>query len=224
MPTAVAYLRRSTSRQALSIKRQRQAIEEWAAREGVHVATWYTEAAMSGSAPIDKRPALCDAMNAVEEHRAAFLVVDERSRLARDVYMAGAIGYELRRMGAEIASADGVGNGDSEASLIQRTLEDLLAMLERHRIQRRTRRAMAVKKRAGLKIGADAPYGWRYEGNRCVEDEREQEIRARILERYESLGSYGAVAAELNAADVPTRGAARWYSNTIRRICSYDPA
>ena len=53
---AVAYLRVSTDEQRLGPDAQRAAIEVWAARAGVRVASWHCDQGVSGGAAIDARP------------------------------------------------------------------------------------------------------------------------------------------------------------------------
>ena len=72
--SAVAYLRVSTDEQHLGPEAQRAAIVAWAAREGVNVVAWHTDAGVSGAAEIAKRPALLAALADLRAHRAGVLV------------------------------------------------------------------------------------------------------------------------------------------------------
>src|SRR5262249_32110085 len=112
---AVAYLRASKHEQRLSPDAQRAAIESWAARERVRVAAWCIDHGMRGIRPLEQRPALCAALNAVRQHKASVIVVAKRDRIARDVVLAASVERAVTLAGAPVVSASGEGNGDSPA-------------------------------------------------------------------------------------------------------------
>lgn len=181
---AVAYLRVSTDteRQALGVEAQRHAIETWAAREGVRIAATYVET-VSGGAPLDKRPVLLEALAAVAAHRAGRLVVHRLDRFSRDPLAAALAEEELRRQGASLACADGVGQGDDPAAELVRAILVAVHRFDKEMIRARIRAALAVKKRRGELTGA-APYGYRRgaDGKTLVEDADEQKTIARLRE------------------------------------------
>ncbi|MBK6464202.1 MAG: recombinase family protein [Myxococcales bacterium] len=80
---AVAYLRVSTSDQALGLDAQKVEIEGWAARAGVVVVSWHVDRGVSGGSTIADRPGMLEAFGALEAHNAGLLVVAKRDRLAR---------------------------------------------------------------------------------------------------------------------------------------------
>ena len=53
---AVSYLRSSTNCHELSPDSQRAAIDAWAKREGVEIVDTHEDLAVSGDAPLEKRP------------------------------------------------------------------------------------------------------------------------------------------------------------------------
>src|SRR5678816_2395195 len=85
---AVAYLRVSTEDQNLGPAAQRATITAWAARQGVQVAAWFTDQGVSGGKPVEDRPALLAALEALRVHGAGLLVAGKRDRIARDVVVA----------------------------------------------------------------------------------------------------------------------------------------
>lgn len=171
--TAVAYLRCSTTkeRQALGVEAQRHAIETWAARESITIAEWHIEE-VSGGAPLDKRPVLLEALASVAAHRASRLVVHRLDRFSRDPLTAALAEEELRRHGAALACADGVGHGNEPASELVRAILVAVHRFDRAMIGARIKAALAVKQRRGELVGA-APYGMRAEAGLLVRDERE---------------------------------------------------
>jgi site-specific DNA recombinase len=159
--TAVALLRvsKDEATQALGVAAQRAAVAAWAATEGVDVVAWHLEE-VSGGAPLERRPVLAAAVADVAARGAAYLVALKVDRFSRDRIETGAVELQLRRMGAELVFADGVGNGRGAADEFMRTIQLGAAQMERATIRKRITDALAVKQSRGEMTGA-APYGMR---------------------------------------------------------------
>jgi site-specific DNA recombinase len=138
-------MRASTDEQHLSVPAQRACIRAWAASEHVVVVGWYADRGVCSVAPIEERPALRAALDALGAQGAGALVVARRDRIARDVVLAGEIEREVARAGARLVSATGEGNGDSPADAFLRTVIDGAAQYERGMIRARTRAALGRK-------------------------------------------------------------------------------
>ena len=204
--TSVAYLRVSTDEQHLSADAQRSAIEAWAAREGVSVVAWHSDAGVSGAAEIARRPGLVAAIAALREHGAGVLIVARRDRLARNVMAAAMIERMSADAGARVVSAAGEGTGsDDPASMHTRRMADAFAEYERAAIVARTRAALAVKRSRGEAVGP-APYGFRAVDGVLVADEAEQGVIARVREARSRGLTVRAIADELRAAGIVSRG------------------
>jgi len=156
---AVAYVRCSTEEQHLGPQAQRESIEKWAKANGVEVVSWHEDLGVSGGLPVEKRPGLLSALNAVKECGAGLLIVAKRDRLARDIVAAGMTERLLERLGAKVASVDGVGAGDGPEAFLLKSIVDCFAQYERLLIKCRTRAGMAVKKSRGQRVGS-IPYGF----------------------------------------------------------------
>ncbi len=197
---AVAYLRVSTEEQALGAPAQKEAIRRWAKASGVEVVSWHTDQGVSGAAPLDKRPALLDALESLAQSGAGLLVVAKRDRLARDVMVAGFIELQARRRGARVVSAAGEGTeGDDPTAQLMRTIVDAFAEYERGIIRARTAAALAVKRSRGELTGK-CPFGMRVgkDGKTLEPEPGEQAVIARALRLSKKL-SIRAVAAKLAA-------------------------
>jgi DNA invertase Pin-like site-specific DNA recombinase len=207
----------STERQDISPAVQRASIEAWAAREGVTIAAWHEDLGVSGGVPLEDRPGLMAAVEAVRTHGAGLLVVAKRDRLARDVLTAALVERLCERVGARVQSADGTGNGDTPEAGLLRTLLDAFAAYERALIRGRTKAALAVKKARGERTGG-VPYGWRAVEGRLVADAEEQATltRARVL-RAQGKSLRGVAAGLAAEGRLPRNGKA-WAIQTIRRI------
>lgn len=180
---AVAYLRVSTDadRQELGAEAQRQAIEQWATREGVSVVAWVVEE-VSGSASLDRRPLLLEAVAACGVHGAGVLAVQRLDRFSRDPLTAALAQQELARQGASLGVVEGGGGGDDPTSELVRGILLSVAKFERAMIRARIKAALSVKKRRGERTGS-APFGCRVsaDGKTLEPCEAEAPIVARIV-------------------------------------------
>lgn len=213
---AVAYLRVSTEDQANGPDAQRAAISRWAAAAGVEVVAWHEDRGVSGAAPVDRRPGLLAALDALTSAGAGVLVVARRDRLARDVLVAASVEALLGRQGARVASAAGEGEGSDPAAALMRSLVDAFAAYERALISTRTRAALGVKRARGERTG-ECPLGTRAEAGRLVVDPDEARALALVDELRAGGLSIREIAAELSARGVPARGGGRWHPTTVAR-------
>jgi DNA invertase Pin-like site-specific DNA recombinase len=195
--SVVAYLRVSKDDQALGLDAQRQAVEGWAARQGVQATAWHVDEAISGGNSLADRPALVEAISGLR--RGDVLVVAKRDRLARDTFVAAQVTRMVEQAGAKIVSADGIGNGEGPADQLLRHMLDGMAAFERQLIAARTKAALAVKASRGERIGR-IPYGSQLaaDGLHLEPCLQEQEIIARIG-ALEPMRSCQAIADALTA-------------------------
>jgi DNA invertase Pin-like site-specific DNA recombinase len=95
---------------------------------------------------------------------AGLLVAAKRDRIARDPLVTAAIERAAAAGGTRVASADGLGNGDSPGDRLVRGVVDAVADFELAIIQARTRDALAAKRARGEACGGATPrYGFRFE-------------------------------------------------------------
>jgi DNA invertase Pin-like site-specific DNA recombinase len=176
----------STEEQRIGPKAQREAIEAWAAREGIEVVGWHEDHGVSGKAPPGKRPALTEALAELHERQAGVLVVAKRDRLARDVMIAGYVELKVTQAGARIVSVAGEGTGDdSPTEKLMRNIIDSFAEYERGVIAARTRAALQSKKSRGERVGT-VPFGYSAtDDGKLVRDDYEQQLLERVKELRE---------------------------------------
>ncbi len=194
---AVLYVRVSTDDQALSIDAQISTCRDYAERSGYAVVGECVDHGVSGAASIDNRPALLDALAALEEG-ATVLVVAKRDRLARDTMSAVMLERMAERAGARIECADGAGNGDSPEAVLLRRMIDVFAEYERNIIRARTRVALAQKAARGERLGRP-PFGYRVENGELVEVEEQQTVIRLVVELRGQGLSQNQIVAELEA-------------------------
>lgn len=205
---AIGYLRISLDRSDLGPEAQRASIEAWAAREGVEVVAWHFDQGVSGGAAIDKRPALLDALAALETEEAGVLAIAKRDRLSRDTMNAIAIEGLVAKAGARIVSAAGEGtdaDADDPAAFMLRRMLDVFAEYERLVIKARTRAALRVKRSKGEALG-ETPYGYaRSDRGMLVADAVEQQVIGVIRELHRAGMSLRTIAAELESRGMVSR-------------------
>mgnify|MGYP003373670271 CR=1 FL=1 len=200
---AIAYLRVSTTEQALSglgLDAQRSAIETECARQGWDLVATIADEGVSGSKAPAKRAGLADALDRIGSGEAEILVALRLDRLGRD-----AVDVLNLTKSTEVALVDFPADLTTPAGRMVLTVLAGAAELERGLISERTRAAMAEAKRRGVHCGRA----------RVMPDE----IRARILEAHAAGQSLNGIARDLNDQGVPTaHGGAKWYPGTVRRV------
>ena len=222
LPRVVGYIRVSTEDQNLGAEAQRAAIKRWAQHNGRRVAAWHQDIGVSGATPLDRRPALMQALASLTRKRAIALVVAKRDRLARDVIIAGMVERLVEKAGAEILSVDGAGVGMGPEAQLMRRIVDSFAEYERALIAARTKAALAELRRKGVAAGC-VPFGQRAdERGRLQPNPDEIRARARILELRQERQGYGTITAALEREQFRTRAGKPYRQNQIVRIIRRD--
>jgi DNA invertase Pin-like site-specific DNA recombinase len=191
--TAVGYLRVEADRD-IALEDQRCAIEAWAARSRITVASWKADEGIGGSTPIAERPGLVSALGAVRELGAGVLVAARRDRFACEMFVAGLIEQAALASGARLLTADSsdaeakkpaVSSGEPNggAQSWTRGALDLFVSYQRAINRAKTREALAAKKRRNERTGT-VPYGYRLatDGIHLEPDAAEQAVLARVRE------------------------------------------
>jgi site-specific DNA recombinase len=213
---AIAYLRVSTEDQNLGPEAQRAAVERWAKANGVSVVAVF-EDRLSGATPVEDRPGLVAALEALRVHGAGLFVAAKRDRIARDVVVAATVERLVDAVGARVVTADGVSVENTPEGALMRTLIDAFAAYERALIRSRTKAALAAKRARGERVTRHAPIGYRYEGSQLVEDPAEQQTLRLVLNLRAEGKSVQAIADQLNDTGNLCRGG-RWHVTTLVRV------
>lgn len=207
VPT-LAYLRVSTVEQADSgagLDAQRSAIEAYAARTGLTVEAWHVDAGVSGSVPPADRPALAEALAVLASARSGVLLVAKSDRIARQTLDLLSLCAVAERQGWSVVAADGTVDQTTAHGRFMTTVMAGAAELERDLIRARTRDALAAKRAAGVRLGRPVSLPL--------------EVRERIAAQRAEGQTLVAIAAELNADQVPTaRGGAQWHASTVAGV------
>jgi DNA invertase Pin-like site-specific DNA recombinase len=215
----VGYVRVSTDEQALGPEAQKAAIREWCRANGAVLVAVHEDLGVTGATPVEKRPGLNLALDALAEHGAGVLLLAKRGRLARDVIVGAVAERMAERLGARVFSADGTGNGDGPEHQLIRRLIDCFASYERALIGALTKAALRVDKMRGERVGA-IPLAYRLadDAGKLDEDPREQKAIALIHELRGKGLSLRAIDRELRGQGFPARSGRAWHVQTIANV------
>lgn len=205
----VGYVRVSTDEQTssgLGLEAQRAAIEVECARRGWELVEVYEDAGVSGKS-MAGRPALGAALEAVRSHRAGALVVAKLDRLSRSLLDFSMLMVRSQKEGWALVILDlGVDTTTPSGEMIANVMATF-AQFERRLIGQRTKDALAVKKRQGVRLGRP----------RSLDDS----LVKRIKRERKAGKSLRAIATDLNDGGVPTaHGGAKWHASTVRAVLS----
>ena len=216
MATAIGYIRVSTGKQGDSIEAQDDAIRVWCASKGLEILDMFSETISAGR-PLGQRLGVLDAIDAVDEHKAAHLVAVARDRLGRDAVELAIIERMVTRGGGKISTTDGASSTGGPEGVLIRSILDAVAQFERIQISVRTRRVLQYKRRQGEKFTSQPPYGCRCVGNRFVDDPYEGQIIGLVCEWRLKGATWAAICGLLTKRQYKPRGS-RWHPTTVRRI------
>ncbi len=221
----VAYTRVSTSEQGqsgLGLEAQEHACRALVERTGGTLVRVFREIA---SGDDDHRPGLHEAL-ALAGRMRAVLVVSKLDRLSRAV--ATVAGLMRRGVALRVVECE-------HASTLELHIRAVVSEEERTKIGQRTRDALAAAKRRGAKLGSARDGHWSGREDRRQAGAAEGSKRAAEIRRAERAdvvsaalpiarelrangSSLRAIAAELNAKNIPTSRGASWAATTVARL------
>jgi site-specific DNA recombinase len=181
----VVYRRVSSAEQerASGPERQRKACAAYAAANGLAIVADLFED-KSGTLAMAERPGLSAALAACLEHGAGVVLVEERTRLARDEYAAHDALRTFLHAGIRVLYADGSnGNGASDpAAMLLDGIGHAVAAYDRRVIVARMaagRKSKAEREPRSRAQGGKLPFGYRRSRSRGVEVDPEAAAQVR---------------------------------------------
>jgi len=215
------YIRVSTDYQTESgagLSAQRDACQKWAEEQEMVVDSVFSEEGVSGSTSLEKRPALIEAINMLQE--GDVLLVAKRDRLGRDIIHVAMIEAAINRKKSRVISVAGEGTtGEDPSSILMRRMIDAFSEFERNIICERTKAAMQAKKKKNERVG-HIPFGFRLseDGVHLEECPKENSILKQIQKLKEKGLSTRKIAKEMNKREAFNRGGSRWNHASIHRV------
>jgi DNA invertase Pin-like site-specific DNA recombinase len=215
---AIAYVRVSSDQQAksgLGLAAQREAIERFAAAEGIAIVTWFEEIETGkGCDALDRRPQLASAL-AVARKAKCPVIVSKLDRLSRDVhFVSGLMAHRVPFIVSELGR-------DVDPFLLH--IYSALAEKERALISARTRDALSRAKASGKTLGNRSNLAEAQAVGRRVQFDAAEARANNLLPLIREIqaagaGNLRAVAAALNARGIKTARGGQWHAATIARI------
>jgi len=203
---AVGYARVSTAEQAdsgASLRAQREAIEREVQRRRWELVELFTDTASGKS--LNGRHGLRKALTLLDTGKADVLVVAKLDRLSRSIKdFAGLMEQAARRKWALVALDLGVDTTTPSGKLVANVMASV-AQWEREVIGQRTKDALAVKRKEGVRLGRPTVLS---------------DALRRSIQRMRNQGrSFQSIADRLNEKGIPTaHGGAKWHASTVRAV------
>lgn len=217
---AFSYLRCSGLGQADgdTWDRQKAAIQKYSAANGVVVVDEFRDAGVSGTKDLDSRPGLAALIDRIESNGVKLILVENATRLARDLMVGEVILQQLTAIGCKVIAADSgtdlsADTEDPTRRLIRQVL-GAVAEFDRRVTVLKLRAARDRIRSRGQRCEGRKPFGTR---------PGEEETLARILElrRKPPKGrrrSLQQICVALNAEGRPTRRGKPWTKQVVNQI------
>jgi DNA invertase Pin-like site-specific DNA recombinase len=194
----------STDEQAVSglgLAAQEAAVRAECERRGLPLLAIHTDAGVSAK-NLD-RPALRDALAALDAGQGTVLVVAKLDRLTRSVHDATGLMLDAEGAGWGLVALDVAVDTTTPQGAAMAQVLAVFAELERRLIGERTRAALAVKRAQGVRLGRPVTMA--------------PQTVAQILALREKGLGWSAIARAMNEMGVPTaRGGSKWHPSTVR--------
>jgi DNA invertase Pin-like site-specific DNA recombinase len=214
---AFAYLRTSSATNVGedkdSARRQRAAIDAWAARAGVEIVSEYRDEAVRGADHIDARPGFQAMLAAIAGNGVRAIVVETASRFARDL-MVQEVGFaKLQDLGIDLIAADSPTAflDDSPTATLIRQILGSVAQFEK---------AMLVAKLRGARERKARLTGAKVAGRKSIAELRPEavEMAKRLARRRKRPLSLREIASALAAAGHLTRHGQPYSATSVARM------
>lgn len=219
---AVIYLRVSTEEQAKEgngLEAQYDACTTYAERLGYTTVATLRDEGISGTAGIDERPGLAEALKLCKEHKADVLLCYAADRLSRSVGLFDSLREMLIKAGARFETVKEGQDFTKAESLLMGDIYASFAAEERRRIAGRLYGGRKVRsKRDGMGSGP-MPYGYvRLADGSIAIDQYAADIICFLLSLRQSGKGYQATAYALNAAGYSTPKGSKWTVGHVQGI------
>jgi len=217
----VGYVRVSTSEQAesgVSLAAQRERLEAYATLYDLELVEVIEDAGASAKS-LD-RAGLKRALVLLRSGGADGLLVAKLDRLTRSVRDLDTLIHGDLRDRHLFSVAEQIDTSSAAGRLVLNVLASV-SQWEREAIGERTSAALQHKRRNGEHTGGGAPFGYRVESGRLIEDAAEQRIRELVLELRTVGLSYRAISKALAERGITTRKGTTWDPQQVRRVCTF---
>ncbi len=223
MSKAICYIRVSTEEQVLegvSLNAQRERLVAYCALKGLQIVEVIADEGISASKALDIRPGgkrVVDLLKRKEIKHVVALKLDRLFRNAEDA-LRNTSTWERRGLSLHLVDLGGqsIDSGTAVGKMML-TMLAAFAEFERNLVSERTVAALAYKRRH-LQVFNHVPFGFSQAGGRLVPNEDEIAVVGEIRGWREAGATFRAIAARLNAQNVPSKKGGVWYASTVQNV------
>lgn len=219
---AVSYLRCSGLGQVDgdTWDRQEAAVAKYAKAHGLEVVDQFRDAGVSGTKDLENRPGLAALLDRVESNGVRIVLVENATRLARDLMVSEVILQQLSDVGCMVIAADSgtdlTADTDDPTRRLIRQVLGAVAEFDRRVTVLKLRAARERIRRRGQRCEGRKPFGSRPGEAQAVERIRELHRKPHGRDRR----SLQEICDILNQERVPTRTGKPWSRQVLHRIVS----
>lgn len=216
---AIGYVRVSSQEQRYGrgLGTQEAAIRAYCKQIGLRLVSVARDKAKSGSNGLDTRVGLAEALRACEAGSADVLVVDDYSRLARDLILQETTIQQLAAAGVKVVSVtEPEGEGDQHTRDLIRQVLGAVNQYNRAVIRAKMEAGRARAVAEGRRGQGAPPYGYRAENGALVPVDSEQAVLAQLRQWQAEGLPLAEMARRLNEAGKSSRRG-RWHPTSVSR-------
>ena len=218
--TAVSYLRVSSRGQIEGdgFPRQRAAVEGYAKANNIDVVGEFKDEGVSGSMELDDRDGLAELVARIKEGDVDLVLVENASRLARDLLVGELLLRQLTALKVQVIAADSgtdlsASDGDPTRTLIRQVL-GAVAEFEKSALVQKLAAARRRARKANGRCEGPRPFGELPGEERVVSRIRELTRRRRGKKRR----TLSEIADTLNAEGLKPRNALAWSPANVHAV------
>ena len=213
------YIRRSSSKQEISPKRQKEQMVSYAMGMGLNIDHFFNESPVSGKSRVSERPELARMLSQLKP--GDIVMAASPTRLARNQMVARLISGQIHDRHAQLMYADGtVVDFEDSLSVLINSIKEYASEIEREQISMRTKSAMAIlkKTKAFGRPGRQAFGYTKGDNGELIVNEEEKELGDKILGLYDAGLPQRLIADELNDQGYRNRNGSEYTQRGISHI------
>ncbi len=216
----VSYLRVSGASQidGDGFTRQRQAIERYCKGNELRIVGEFQDAGVSGTNELCDRDGLQALIERIAGNHVRVVVVENASRLARDLMIQETILDQFRKLGVTVLGADGTDltvSDDNPTLVLIRQILGAVAQFDKACTVAKLKTARARIRNRGERCDGRKPFGDREGEAETLERIKQLRRKPRGAQRL----TFEQVADKLNREKRPTRAGGAWTKGSVHAIC-----
>ena len=181
----------------------------------------FMDRGISGSAPLERRPALLEALDTLKKGDTLYCY--SFSRIARDTFLHLFLEKQAQVNGFEIMSVaeeDSCGSG-AEKKLF-RTFIAAISEYERACIRARIKSSRRKMRKDGKFLGGKRQFGWSRAGDKVEPVATEQEIIKEIVRKRQAGTTIKTITDDLNTAGISSSTGNNWHYGCVRHLLARE--